>query len=69
VNTVNHDMISTDRYIYRRPVAAPGRQDRQVTAGHPESRQVSLVCGHSAYAIDDHSGLANSILQASKLKL
>jgi len=34
------------------PVVAPGRQNRQVIAG---ARQVSLVSGHSVYAMDDHS--------------
>jgi len=46
------------------PVAAPGRQDRQVTAG--AIRQVSLVSGQSVYAMDDlsrFSKLANNIVQ------
>jgi len=44
-------------------VAVPDHQDRQVTAC---ARQVSLVCGHSMYAMDDdnsYSTLANGIIQ------
>jgi len=43
--------------------AAPGRQDKQVIAG---ARQVSLVSGHSMYALGDSSRfstLANNIIQ------
>jgi len=35
----------------------PGRQDKQVTA---DARQVSLVSGHSVYALDDSSRFSTS---------
>jgi len=47
-------------------VAVVFRQDRQVTAG---ARRVSLVSGHSLYAMDDDgrfSRLANNTMQLSE---
>jgi len=49
--------------------SAIGRQDRQIIADHLIARKVSLLSGHSVYAMDGHSRfskLASKILQTSK---